>query len=277
MMHVGQLVLSFLSLSIWQRPEVPFRSFISSLQHPIAEDVSPQPTKSIAIVGAGSAGLGALKAILDLPEETRAGWEVILFEQRRDVGGIWLPDPDDFHPSPPEIPGTPLYPMLHTNTPAPTMTYPHFPFPGGTTLFPSWDAVQRYHEDFAAHYNLMPHIKVNHTVVSTEWHGNEVEGDWHVTVHVHPAEGGGVIERRTFDHLVVATGHNRYPYIPQWEGTDDWLAGTPAGKPLREILHSVYYRLPDRYANHTVLVVGSGASAYDIANQVGAVASVVSA
>lgn len=47
------------------------------------------PTKSIAIVGAGSAGLAALKALLDLPEETRQGWEIILFEQRRGVGGVW--------------------------------------------------------------------------------------------------------------------------------------------------------------------------------------------
>ena len=51
------------------------------------------PSKSIAIVGAGSGGLAILKSILDLPEDVREGWEVVLYEQRRDVGGVWLPDP----------------------------------------------------------------------------------------------------------------------------------------------------------------------------------------
>lgn len=58
------------------------------LPHPSAPDVHV-PSKSIAIVGAGSAGLAALKTFLDLPEKTRANWDIILYEQRKDVGGIW--------------------------------------------------------------------------------------------------------------------------------------------------------------------------------------------
>ena len=54
-----------------------------------AFEIENGPTKSIAIVGAGSAGLAALKALLDLPEETRQGWEIVLYEQRRGVGGVW--------------------------------------------------------------------------------------------------------------------------------------------------------------------------------------------
>ena len=45
--------------------------------------------KSVAIVGAGSAGLAALKTFLDLPENVRGNWNITLYEQRRDVGGIW--------------------------------------------------------------------------------------------------------------------------------------------------------------------------------------------
>lgn len=47
------------------------------------------PDKSVAIIGAGSAGLAALKTFLDLPDDVRGNWDVTLFEQRRDVGGIW--------------------------------------------------------------------------------------------------------------------------------------------------------------------------------------------
>lgn len=50
---------------------------------------TPQPkhtNKSVAIVGAGSPGLGVLRAIVDLQD---SNLDVILYEQRGDVGGIW--------------------------------------------------------------------------------------------------------------------------------------------------------------------------------------------
>ncbi|KAF9812240.1 hypothetical protein IEO21_06280 [Rhodonia placenta] len=222
-----------------------------------------------------SGGLAALKTLLDLPEETRAGWEIVLFEQRRSVGGVWLPDPPGAPTGPPELPETPLYPLLHVNTPHPTMTYPNFTFPPGTALFPGWAALQQYHEDFAVHYNLTPHIRLNHTVVSANWHSHPPEGDWHVEVHAHlgGAEDEYVL-RRTFDHLIVANGHNHYPCVPAWNGTEEWLANTPLGRPQREILHSIYYREPQKYAGQNVVIVGAGASGRDIALQVSPLARV---
>jgi hypothetical protein len=45
--------------------------------------------KAIAIVGAGPAGLAALKAVLD-SEQHRAGrWSPLVFEAREELGGIW--------------------------------------------------------------------------------------------------------------------------------------------------------------------------------------------
>ena len=47
-------------------------------------------TKRIAIVGGGTGGVTILKTLLaDLPSETTRDWEIVLFEQRRDVGGVW--------------------------------------------------------------------------------------------------------------------------------------------------------------------------------------------
>lgn len=49
-----------------------------------------KPSKRIAIVGGGTGGVTALKTLLvDLPEEERSRWEVVLYEQKRDVGGVW--------------------------------------------------------------------------------------------------------------------------------------------------------------------------------------------
>jgi cation diffusion facilitator CzcD-associated flavoprotein CzcO len=51
--------------------------------------VPPLTPKSVAVIGAGSAGLAMLKALFDLPETTRDGWRIVLYEQRGDVGGVW--------------------------------------------------------------------------------------------------------------------------------------------------------------------------------------------
>ena len=53
------------------------------------KEAAKSKSKSIAIVGAGSAGLAMLKVLLDLPENVRRGWEIVLYEEREDVGGIW--------------------------------------------------------------------------------------------------------------------------------------------------------------------------------------------
>lgn len=58
-----------------------------------ADRPAPRPQrKRIAIVGAGTAGIGALIGLKNVPEEVRAGWEIDLFERREDVGGVWFPD-----------------------------------------------------------------------------------------------------------------------------------------------------------------------------------------
>jgi cation diffusion facilitator CzcD-associated flavoprotein CzcO len=48
------------------------------------------PDKRIAIVGGGRAGIVMLKTLIDdLPKDITQTWEIVLFEQRDDVGGIW--------------------------------------------------------------------------------------------------------------------------------------------------------------------------------------------
>ncbi|KAH9922911.1 FAD/NAD(P)-binding domain-containing protein [Fomitopsis serialis] len=234
---VAQLVSSALHFTL-----SPSRSLFepqAPLQHYGHDGFLAPPTeatKSIAIVGGGSGGLAALKTILDVANDIHENWEVVLFEQHRGLGGVWLPDPPGLETEFPELPESPTYPLLHTNTPHPTMTYPHVPFPPGTELYPGWDAVRQYHADFATQFDLWPHISLNHTVVSAQWHGHDDFGDWHVEVHSPPVDGDteDVVLKRTFDHLVVANGHNHYPHIPEWNGTDDWLAYPRPGVPGRQ-------------------------------------------
>ncbi|EPQ54781.1 FAD/NAD P-binding domain-containing protein [Gloeophyllum trabeum ATCC 11539] len=210
---------------------------------------------SIAIVGAGTGGIGALRALLELPEDIRTGWKIDVFEQTASVGGIWVPQPNP--PSPPELPTTPLYPALRTNTPHPTMTYPHFPFPPMTNLFPHHDALQQYHDDYVEHFNMRPFIHFNTSVVNATY---DQALHWDITVQ----RADGDTSHGHYDQLVVANGHNRYPYSPHWDGEDEWLR---QGDGQRQILHSLWYREPEKYAGRFVIVVGDGASGRDMAQQ----------
>lgn len=181
-----------------------------------------------------------------------------------------LPDPNPA--SPPDLPETPLYPLLHTNTPIPTMTYPGVPFPPNTSLYAGHEHVEWYHQDYAAQFNLIPNIRFNHTVLASTWVGNSAAGQWNITVRDH----NETTVHKLYDHLVVASGHNYFPHVPSWHGQAVWLANSPPHGPRREILHSVWFREPERYVDRSVVVVGAGASGRDAASQIAPIARKVS-
>lgn len=168
---------------------------------------------------------------------------------------------------PPEIPETPLYPRLRTNSAVPSMTYPNFTFPPGTSLYPHHSHILSYHQRFSSHFNLYPYIAFNHKVLEANWAGTSSKGKWNLTI-LNPK---GLNETRMVDHLVVASGNSHVPNIPSWPGQNIWLKQAAN----REIVHSVYYHYPDRYTNRTVLVVGGGFSGRDACEQISEVAEKV--
>ena len=274
MVRLAQFVLSLLPLASWhkqQEQELDASGDLTAIEaYRLTSGIThPNASKSIAIVGAGSAGLAILKTLLDIRDQVRGDWDIVLYEQRRDVGGVWLPDLNEPHP--PQLPETPLYPRLRTNTPHPTMTYPGYTFPPGTPLFPSHEYVEQYHVDFVLQNNLTSLIHVNHTVHAAGWKGNSTTGKWELEVHRAHGQTRSLL-RRSFDHLIVANGHNHYPRVPRFDGSDEWLTGSLLGGNKREILHSIFYRHPELYVNRTVLVVGGGASGRDAVLQVSPVA-----
>ncbi|KAK2460844.1 hypothetical protein APHAL10511_007314 [Amanita phalloides] len=259
----------------WKRIEAlgvgdEWAQMVISLLGPVSDPPSNvgHKRKSIAIVGAGTAGLAMLKTLLDLPE--RDAWDIVLFEERENVGGVWLPDP---HPEPPPtIPKAPLYPAMHTNIPVPSMTYPNFPYPVGTHLFPSHEHVESYLVSYAHHYGLLRYIRFNHRVLNASWSGTPEAGIWNITF----LDCQNEIRSDVFEHLVDATGNNRTPQIPSWPGQDEWLAdGASKHGRKREIIHSAWYRRPETYANKSILIVGDSASGRDVTTQTAPVVSKV--
>ncbi|KAI0032085.1 FAD/NAD(P)-binding domain-containing protein [Vararia minispora EC-137] len=214
-------------------------------------------SKRIAIVGMGAGGISALKALLALPEEMREGWEIVAFEQREEVGGLWLPQMDA--PSPPEIPETPLYPDLRTNGPHPLMTIPHFPFPPETPLLAPHDAVLRYHQDTVSRFGLARYIRLQHVVLCAAWVGNSTVGHWNLLVEEHRRATTSSLR---FDHLIAAPGVNRTPRYPDFDGRVEWLV---TGK---TIIHCIYFRDPRAFSGRNVVVVGGGPSGWDMVRQI---------
>lgn len=268
MFNIGQTILALLSLLTYFK------------QAPVHRASGGHGPKSIAIIGAGSGGLAMLKTLLDIPESVRSAWTIVLYEHRNDVGGglvcsiftyvglrqinwsLRLPEPQPL--APPMIPNTALYPLLRTNTPVPSMTYPGLPFPPNTSLYPSHEHIEAYHMRYALHFNLLQNIRFRHTVLQASWRGTTTLGYWNLTVH----DEGNTTRHEAFDHVVIATGNNHFPHIPTWAGQQDWLNYSPSDGPKRQILHSAWYREPERYTGRRVLIVGFGPSGRDLASQI---------
>jgi cation diffusion facilitator CzcD-associated flavoprotein CzcO len=193
-----------------------------------------------------------------------------LFSKRPITDSLGARLPDSNPAPPPTIPETPLYPGLHTNMAVPQMTYPNVPYPAGTHLYPSHEHVESYLVSYAHRHNLLPYIRFNHHVLNASWLGTPKAGLWNITFSDH--RNGTHYD--TFEHLIVATGNNHIPREPSWPGQDEWLAETADGnRTRREVIHSAWYRHPDKYTNKSILIVGNSASGRDVAT---ATASLVS-
>jgi cation diffusion facilitator CzcD-associated flavoprotein CzcO len=136
-----------------------------------------------------------------------------------------------------------LYDSLTLHTGRHLSVLPGAPFPPGTPLFPSRadlvDYLQRYRDRFDLHVETGVEVR----------RAERSNGGWSL------ATGAGPIEAPA---IVVATGIIACPVAPRLEGQEAF-GGT--------IRHAVEYRRPDGYAGRSVLVVGCGNTAGDIATE----------
>ncbi|KAF8068865.1 hypothetical protein FPV67DRAFT_1094160 [Lyophyllum atratum] len=214
------------------------------------ESIANGDTKTICIIGAGPAGLAALKIFLDSPQCEAGKWKATAFDSRDRIGGVWLPAPATDDP-----PLSSLYDSLTTNLPHPVMAFTSHSFPPSTPLFPRASIVHKYLDDYADHFRLRPHIQLNTSVTSvTREHSN-----WKVTLST-----GKVLP---FDLVIVCNGHHRIPRYPDTPGLAQWLNSGRAS-------HSAWYRRPENLGDR-ILVVGAGPSGLDISAEMRTVAGTV--
>src|SRR5262245_62023185 len=190
----------------------------------------------VAVLGAGSSGLAALKGLRE------GGLAVEGFERGSDVGGLWRYENDNGLSA--------AYASLRTNVSRSQMQYPSFAMPRSYGDFPSHPEVAAYLGAYADAFGLRDAIRFRTTVERLEPAAN---GTWLVTL-----EDGS---RRNYGAVVVATGLFWSPKLPDRRGSFD---GT--------MTHSHEYRTPEPYRGCRVLVVGAGQSAAEIAVEVSTVA-----
>ena len=149
----------------------------------------------------------------------REGEDVVVLE-RGEVGAAW----------------TTRYDRLHLHTVRWLSCLPGFRIPRSFGKWPSRDRVLEYLRRYADHHALDVRRDVEVTGIDPAWTLATSEG---------PLEA---------ERVVVATGENNVPFVPDWPGS---FAG--------EIVHSADYRNPAAYGGRRVLVVGAGNSGAEIA------------
>ena len=174
----------------------------------------------VGVVGAGPAGLAAAAML------KAEGVPFLVLEQSPRIGTSWQGQ----------------YDRLHLHTARTLSDLPGLGFPRRYGRWVPRDGVVSYLENYAQHHAI--EIRFETTVARVELR----DGGWLVRT-----ERGDAIE---VDRVVIATGYNRRPFLPQWKGRENF-AGAP--------VHASSYRNPAPYRGKDVLVVGTGNSGAEIA------------
>ena len=225
----------------------------------------------VAIVGAGAAGLSALRAM------RRQGHDARAFEVADSLGGTWRYDGDEATASKSKAP-TPMYASLRTNLPREVMGFREFPFDatgergGDMRRFCGREEVRRYLQRYAETFGLERFVEYDArvtSVVRAVRESAEEEARWSSAWEVVWKSGKDDETRREmFDAVVVANGHYNEPRVPEFDGAQTWPG---------ERMHSHEYRIPNdtRFVGKKVLLIGAMASGEDISREIAEVASTV--
>ncbi|MFD9266884.1 flavin-containing monooxygenase [Streptomyces goshikiensis] len=198
---------------------------------PAAPDMSTQP-RPVYVIGAGPGGLAVAAAL------RARGVRAVVVEKSDGVGTSWRGH----------------YDRLHLHTTRRLSALPGLAIPRRFGRWVSRDDVVRYLEKYAEFHELELVTGVEVTRIERAPAGDDTGGaagegpGW--LLH---ASGGRVLAGRA---VVVATGFNHTPRLPDWPGRDTYTGA---------LAHAAAYRDPKPYEGRDVLVVGAGNTGAEIA------------
>ncbi|HJQ06244.1 MAG TPA: NAD(P)-binding domain-containing protein [Nocardioides sp.] len=190
----------------------------------------------VCIIGAGCSGITTAKRLKEF------GVDYDQFELSDDVGGNWYFKNPNGRSS--------VYESLHIDTSTTRLQFEDYPAPASYPDFPHHTLIHQYFRDYTEHFGLRDRIEFG---VGVE-RASRVDGGWRVELSTG--------ETRDYTDLVVANGHHWKPRLPDWAREADDFDG--------EVLHSHHYVNPFEpveIRGKTVVVVGMGNSAMDIASE----------
>jgi putative flavoprotein involved in K+ transport len=173
----------------------------------------------VLVIGAGPGGLAAAA------ELRRRGVHPLVVDRAADVGSAWRNH----------------YDRLHLHTVRWTSHLPGYRIPRASGPWVARADVVRYLEDYTRHHQLDVRTGVRIDRLEREpdgWVARGPQGDLHAAA------------------VVVATGYNHTPDLPDWPGAAGFTG---------ELLHASSYRNAAPYAGADVLVVGTGNTGAEIA------------
>ena len=188
----------------------------------------------IAIIGAGPSGITALKNL------ATNGFDVTCFEMSNQIGGNWVYKDQTGHSS--------VFKTTHIISSKKFSEYIDFPMPDDYPDYPSGAELLAYFNSYVNHFDLEKHIRFNTKVHKAI----PIDNKWKIFFEDSSED---------FDYLVVANGHHWSPRIPNFDGN---FSG--------ELMHSHQFKNNEYFKDKSVLVVGGGNSACDIAVEVSRVA-----
>jgi len=187
--------------------------------------------KQVCIIGAGSSGMVAVKAMKE------KGISFDCFEKGSDIGGNWRFNNDNGVSS--------AYRSLHINTNKKAMAFADYPMPEHYPMYPHHSHIIEYFDAYVAHFGLRSHITFNTTVTEVS---QQADNTFIVTLN------NG--QQNAYQYVIVANGHHWMPRFPTPPFKGDFAG---------EIIHSHAYKEAEQVKDKDVLIVGIGNSAVDIA------------
>ena len=183
-------------------------------------------TKTVAILGAGVAGLVTAKTL------KQYGFEVAVFEARTEIGGVWANN----------------YRSLRVLEPKWVYGYPDWPWPDETPLFPPASEVRKYLTSYCEHFSILNDIRLDSKITAAI----PVQDDrWQITFTSSNQE-----QVEEFDYFVMAPGMFNHKKTPDWPGIKSFTG---------QLIHSSEFRDYEQINHKKVSIVGFSRSAMDIA------------
>ncbi|MFI8961564.1 flavin-containing monooxygenase [Streptomyces sp. NPDC053493] len=205
--------------------------------------VTPQSHQHpVYVIGGGPGGLAVAAAL------RARGVRAVVLEKSDAVGQSWR-----HH-----------YDRLRLHTTRRLSSLPGLTMPRSFGRWPARADVVRYLERYAEFHDLEIVTGVEVTRIEREHEGTGAGAD-HGGDGAGSGPGGWVLHatggrRLVGSAVVVATGYNHTPRLPDWPGLDAYT-----GAHGRELVHAGTYRNPKPYAGRDVLVVGAGNTGAEIA------------